>query len=148
MENKENNRIKAIKPYTEDQIKYEGNILAYHPNLYSSNSQLNPLTNVNCDRPKFISGVSSKDKKWTIIDSQIGDPSTIGKVYTACLSETKDCDYIVKIMDIHKGSPTLDPQRGLVLSLTSVLNEIEIQMRISEIGIAPKIIDAFIVHII
>jgi tRNA A-37 threonylcarbamoyl transferase component Bud32 len=86
----------------------------------------------------------------SIYSTEVGDKSTAGSLYITCIvqNRNKTCDYITKVIDVIEKSPALisynyDGERNLRLNYNAVRNEIKIQMKASELGIAPRIIDVF-----
>lgn len=93
---------------------------------------------------------SNTHRKWEIED-QIGDKSTVGTVYIGCsVDDEKDCSYIIKVMDVNKGSPNvtnlpypMEMSQLHKLTMDRILSEVELQIIASMHELAPAIHDIF-----
>jgi tRNA A-37 threonylcarbamoyl transferase component Bud32 len=79
-------------------------------------------------KEKIVSSDQSCPTEWEIV-SQVGEHSAYGEIWTACCGT--DCAHVLKFL----------PYDGN--SREAILNEIEIQTRCSELGLCPRIRDAW-----
>jgi hypothetical protein len=134
---------KISTPYTENQVKTEHKIQTDDKDC---NVNLKDVEKIRPDRPtlkiKTFSDVVIEEGKntYTIVDTQVGDMSTIGSIFVTCVNN--DCNFIVKVIDIISKAPKM-LGNNFFYNYNQVLTEINLQKLASKKNLAPKIIDAF-----
>lgn len=136
--------LQKIKtPYTENEILREQKIY-FDDKDYDVN--LKDVEKIRHDsrtlKIKRFSDVVIEEGKntYTIVDTQVGDMSTIGSIFVTCVNN--DCNFIVKVIDIISKAPKM-LGNNFFYTYNQVLTEINLQKLASKKNLAPKIIDAF-----
>lgn len=133
--------LRSYIPYTVETIKDELNTSLFIDGGRISNPVDHDCTGVYIrpqENPKYrqLSKLLNTHaiKKWNM-GNRVGDASAFGKIYVGCSMGDKNCNYIIKIINVNKGAS--------INSMEDILSEVEIQIQASKYNLAPKIHDIF-----
>lgn len=138
----------GIPSYKRDEIEREEAILRDTEEI-GDDFKVYDGTNtlVSCEKYRSFRGiVLDRAGPIKIIDKKVGDISTLGSVYITCIGDK--CDYITKVMDLLEKHPALiqtgfTPSSNLFFNYNTIKNEILMQIKASQSGLCPRIVDVF-----